>query len=62
MKRRFRKAATIILVLVGASNLGYAGHRYFTQGQIEHLLLISGVITFGLAAVFGARAKPTGSG
>jgi len=52
-----RKAATIILLLVGAANLGYGAYLYFAEGQIELPLFMAGVITCGLAAVFGATGK-----
>jgi hypothetical protein len=52
-----RKAAIIILLLVGAANLAYGGYLFFTEGRVELPLFIAGVITGGFAAVLGATGK-----
>lgn len=52
-----RKAAMIILLLVGAANLAYGGWLFFTEGRVEPALFIAGVITAGFAAVLGGTGS-----
>lgn len=56
-----RKAAVIILLLVGGANLAYGAYLFFTEGRVELPLFIVGVVTGGLAAVLGATGKSAGT-
>jgi Cu2+-containing amine oxidase len=53
-----KKAALIVLLLVGAANLAYGGWLFFTEGRVELPLFIAGVVTGGLAVVLGATGTP----
>jgi len=55
-----KKAALIILLMVGVANLAYGGWLFFTEGRVELPLFIAGVITGGLAVVLGATGNPAG--
>lgn len=55
-----KKAALIVLLLVGAANLAYGGWLFFTEGRVELPLFIAAVVTGGMAVVLGAAGKPAG--
>lgn len=59
-RRGSQKAILVILLLVGAANLAYAGWLFFTEGRVELPLFIAAVVTIGLGTVIGATGSRTG--